>query len=164
MKKTIWITGAGSGIGEAITRTYAENGNLLIISGRNQEPLEKLKEDLKNSDCQVQPIVLDVSNEDEIQKVVNKVLSDHGHVDTLINNAGISQRSLIQDTNNEVGRKIMEVNFFGTVHLTKALLPSMLERNSGSIVVISSGKYYIKINDRQLLQQVKSAFSGHFNV
>lgn len=163
MKRTIWITGAGSGIGKALTKVYAENGNTLILSGRSTDKLEALRTELNHTDCTIHTLALDVSNEDAIQETVNKVLQDIGPVDVLINNAGVSQRSLVKDTANDVGRKLMETNFFGTIHLTKALLPSMLSRNSGSIVVMSSAAGKFGFPMRSYYGASKHALHGFFD-
>lgn len=163
MKRIIWITGAGSGIGKALSRSYAEKGNTLIVSGRNLDKLEQLKSALSNFDCTVYPKVLDVSVEEDIQTAVDEILHKFGYVDLLINNAGVSQRSLVKDTDNDVGRRLMETNFFGTIHLTKALLPSMLKRNAGSIVVMSSAAGKFGFPMRSYYGASKHALHGFFD-
>lgn len=141
-KKTIWITGASSGIGEAVTHQFLKEGHEVIISGRNTAKLEALK---INSPFQasIAIIPLDLTQSQTFQNKVSEAISAFGKVDILINNGGISQRSLIQETSLEVDRKIMEVNYFGTIALTKALLPHFLERKSGQYAVVSSlvGKF-----------------------
>lgn len=139
MKKIIWITGAGSGIGKALALAYHQKGYTIILSGRKKEPLEKIAQTLANTYI----LPLDVSDEDQITSAVNEVNDKFGQIDILINNAGVSQRAFVKDTSNEVGRSLMEVNFFGSVHLTKAVLPMMLKVNQGSIVAMSSaaGKF-----------------------
>ncbi|PCJ64523.1 MAG: short chain dehydrogenase [Bacteroidetes bacterium] len=139
MGKVIWITGAGSGIGKALALAYDEDQNTIILSGRKKNQLDEVASLLSN------PYVLplDVINEAEIVEAVNQVDHKFGKVDILINNAGLSQRALVQETSNDVGRKLMEVNFFGSIHLTKAVLPLMLKSNEGNIVAMSSaaGKF-----------------------
>ena len=139
MGKIIWITGAGSGIGKALALAYNENGNTLILSGRKKAQLEEVASLLTNAYV----LPLDVVDEQAIEAAVEEVSTKFGKVDILINNAGVSQRALVTETSNDVGRKLMEVNFFGSVHLTKAVLPLMLETGTGNIVGMSSaaGKF-----------------------
>lgn len=139
MGKIIWITGAGSGIGKALALGYNKDGNTIILSGRKQAALEEIANKVESSYI----LPLDVANEEAILQAVEKVKSEFGRVDILINNAGVSQREVASKTSNEVGRKLMEVNFFGSVHLTKSVLPMMIEANTGSIVAMSSaaGKF-----------------------
>ncbi|MDB4107171.1 SDR family oxidoreductase [Bacteroidia bacterium] len=139
MGKVIWITGAGSGIGKALALAYNENGNTIILSGRKKEQLEEVAALLSNSYV----LPMDVADELAIAKAVSKVETKFDKVDILINNAGVSQRALVTETSNEVGRKLMEVNFFGSVHLTKAVLPLIQKGSTGNIVGMSSivGKF-----------------------
>lgn len=139
MSKIIWITGAGSGIGKALALAYNDNGNTIILSGRKEAQLNEVATLLKRSYV----LPLDVTDEAAISAAVQKVKEKFGHLDVLINNAGVSQRALVSETSNEVGRKLMEVNFFGSVHLTKAALPLFMDKKNGSIVAMSSaaGKF-----------------------
>ena len=139
MRKIIWITGAGSGIGKALAQAYNEEDNILILSGRKKEQLDHVATLLHHSYV----LPLDVADEEAIAKAVAQVEAKYGHVDILINNAGVSQRALVTETTNDVGRQLMEVNFFGSIHLTKAVLPMMLKTGKGNIVGMSSaaGKF-----------------------
>ncbi|MGB0850644.1 MAG: SDR family oxidoreductase [Bacteroidia bacterium] len=139
MGKIIWITGAGTGIGKALALAYNKNDNTIILSGRKRPALEDISNLLQNSYV----LPLDVANEEAILQAAQTVKEEFGKVDILINNAGVSQREVASKTSNDVGRKLMEVNFFGSVHLTKAVLPMMTEANTGSIVAMSSaaGKF-----------------------
>jgi dehydrogenase/reductase SDR family protein 7B len=139
MGNIIWITGAGSGIGKALALAYNKDNNTIILSGRKESQLNEVAAILKSSYV----LPLDVTDELIIQNAVKQVDSKFGKVDVLINNAGVSQRALVSETNNEVGRQLMEVNFFGSIHLTKAVLPLMQKSNAGSIVAMSSaaGKF-----------------------
>lgn len=139
MGSIVWITGAGSGIGKAVALAYNKKGNTLILSGRKREALENVASQLQNAYI----LPLDVSDEAAIAKAVLEVKDTFGHLDILINNAGVSQRALVTETSNEVGRQLMEVNFFGSVHLTKAALPLFMTKKKGSIVAMSSaaGKF-----------------------
>ena len=143
-KQVVWITGASSGIGEALVRVYAESGYHIILSSRRREKLEVIRntfDEAKRSRMAV--LSLDLSENETLEDRCNEAINLFGHVDILINNGGISQRSLTTDTDIDVFRDLMEVNYFGNIALTKYLLPHFLERKKGQIVVVSSlvGKF-----------------------
>ena len=129
-KPVIWITGGSSGIGESAAQKFSKEGYSIILSSRNLQELERVKASCTfPEDIRILPLDLAASSDFD-QKVVT-ALSFFGKVDMLLHNGGISQRSLIKDTQLEVDRKLMEVNYFGTVALTKALKKSTPE-GSGS--------------------------------
>ena len=138
----IWITGATSGIGEAVFREYNKLDFKLIISGRNSDKLDSLKGESKNPE-NVHVLPLDLTNPESFPNKVSEAIKAFGRVDILLNNGGISQRSLIIDTSPEVDRRIIEVNFFGTIGLSKTLLPHFIENKNGHFAVVSSlvGKF-----------------------
>ena len=143
--KVVWITGASSGLGEAMANEFAAGGSKLVLSARRQEELERVKKECSKI-IPADNILLfkqDVTALSGIDVVIGEIIKKFGHIDILVNNAGVSQRSFILDTPEEVERRIMEINFFGPVILTKAVLPYMRKQNSGQIVVISSlmGKF-----------------------
>ncbi|MDC0580098.1 SDR family oxidoreductase [Bacteroidia bacterium] len=158
MKKIIWITGAGSGIGKALAIAYGKQGNTIILSGRKKEQLEEISTYIDHSFV----LPLDVSQEDQITKATQTVEKKYNHIDVLINNAGISQRSLTHEITNDVGRTLMEVNFFGSIHLTKAVLPIMMKVNRGTIVAMSSaaGKFGFPL--RSYYSASKHAIHGFY--
>jgi short-subunit dehydrogenase len=137
--KVVWITGASSGIGEALAYALAEKGARIILSARRKEELERVK---GNCPASAQPNVLvlplDLTQPEMLKLSTDAATQIFGHIDILINNGGISQRSFAKDTLLDVDRKIMEVNYFGTVALTKHLLPHFLHRKSGHFVTVSS--------------------------
>ena len=140
--KVIWITGASSGIGEASVYKFVNEGYQVILSARNEEALEKVKSRSSHPEnCKVLP--LDLIDQTSFTEKTAEAIASFGHIDSVLHNGGISQRSLIKDTPIEVDRKLMEVNFFGTVALTKAILPHFIQRKSGQFGVISSlvGKF-----------------------
>lgn len=141
--KVVWITGASSGIGEALVHEFANKGSKLIISSRRTEELQRIKNNLKLPDADVLILPLDLADTSNVDELTQKVITQFGRIDILINNGGISQRSLVVDTPLKNDRDIMEVNFFGTIALTKSVLPQMLKQKSGHFVVISSiaGKF-----------------------
>lgn len=142
--KVVWLTGASSGIGEALTYELSKRGARLIISARRKEELEKVKGNCDPSaQDSIKILPLDLTAADTLQLSVEAAIQAFGHVDVLINNGGISQRSLAIETSLEVDRRIMEVNYFGTISITKFLLPYFIKQKSGHIAVVTSltGKF-----------------------
>lgn len=141
-EKVIWITGASSGIGEALTYAYSKNGYNIIISSRNKEALENVKNKATKPNS-IYVLPLDISQMATLPEKTEEALAAFGTITILINNAGVSQRSLVIDTPMEVYQKLMEINYLGTVALTKALLPHFIEQKKGRFVVVSSlmGKF-----------------------
>jgi len=160
--QVVIITGASSGIGEACAIEYAKKGANLVIAGRNQEKLEQVSDIIKQNKALALPIVCDIANPDDCKNLVVQTINKFGKIDILVNNAGISQRSLSYETINEVERKIMEINFFGTVYLTKLVLSHMISQRSGKIAVISSivGKFGFPL--RSSYAASKHALHGYF--
>ena len=140
--KVIWITGASSGIGEALAVEMSKRGARLILSARRKEELERVKSLCPNPQ-HTQVLALDLADGNSLETATETAIACYGHIDILVNNGGISQRSLAKDTSIDVDRKLMEVNYFGTVELTKRLLPHFLQREQGQYVVVSSlvGKF-----------------------
>jgi len=140
--KVVWITGASSGIGEALAYELSKKGAKLILSARRQEVLEHVKDNCKNS-AQVAIMTLDLAFTDTLEMAAQSAVAIYGHVDILVNNGGISQRSLAKDTSIEVDKQLMNINYFGSIALTKALIPHFLKRKSGQFVTVSSlvGKF-----------------------
>jgi len=142
IQKTVWITGASSGIGEALFKEYEKRGYKLIISARNAAALHLLKEKASYPE-RIHVLPLDLNEESSFEGKCKEAIEAFGRIDIVINNGGISQRSLASETSLEVDRKIMEVNFFGTIGLSKALLPHFITNKSGHYAVVSSlvGKF-----------------------
>lgn len=160
--KVIWITGASSGIGEALVYAFDKRGAKIIVSARRENELERVKNNCKNfNSIIVQP--LDLENHNSIENIAQSVKIKVGEIDILINNGGISQRSLVKDTSLEVDKKIMNINYFGTIALTKAVLPNMLKNKSGHIVVISSVTGKIGVPLRSAYAASKHALHGFFD-
>ncbi len=162
MDKVIWITGSSSGIGEALARAYAQQGAQLILSARNKKALEAVRSSCSNSD-KIKVLPLDLSDTADVSSIVNQALGFFGKIDILVNNAGISQRSFVKDTLLQVDRQIFEVNYFGTIALTKALLPHFLERKTGQYVIISSVVGKIGTPLRSSYSASKHALHGFFD-
>jgi short-subunit dehydrogenase len=141
--KVVWITGASSGIGEALAGAFAREGAKLVLSSRRTEELERVARHYQLSSDRVLILPLDLGQLQNADELVSAVINKFGRIDVLVNNGGISQRSYAEETSLEIDRKIMEVNYFGQIALTKAVLPEMIRRESGHIVVMSSiaGKF-----------------------
>ena len=122
--KTVWLTGASSGIGKALAFELAEKGVRLVLSSRNEEALEQVRSQLANSEHHL-VIPLDLSEPDSLSEKAERVFNQGVSVDILINNGGIGQRGFACETQLDVQRKVMEVNYFGTVTMTQAVLPHM---------------------------------------
>jgi len=137
--KIVWVTGASSGIGKALALKLIEQGADVILSARNVEALNEIGSNSKK----IFVLPLDLEKSDEFQGKTEQVIQRYGRIDYLINNGGISQRSEAFETSIDVDRKLMEINYFGNIALTKAVLPYMQHQKSGHIVVMSSisGKF-----------------------
>jgi dehydrogenase/reductase SDR family protein 7B len=156
--KTVWITGASSGIGEALAVAWSREGTRVVLSARNAAELERVRARCEEpSRHVVKP--LDVTDMDAIQRTAREV----GEVDILVPSAGVSQRSLAAETDLATDRAIMEINYFGTIALTKAVLPSMLARGAGHLVPISSVIGYVGVPLRSAYSASKHALHGFFN-
>lgn len=162
-KKTVWITGASSGIGEALAYAFNKKDANVILSARRVKELERVKANCVNSEESVKIIPLDLEDPETFPGKVDEALKQFGAVDMLINNGGISQRAYAIDSTMETIRKVMEVNFFGSVGLTKALLPSLIEQQSGHIVVISSVMGKLGTKYRSAYAASKHALHGWFD-
>jgi len=138
----IWITGASSGIGEELAYQLSKRNCKLILSARRKEVLEKVRNQCANPDT-IKVLPLDVTEFEKATSTVEHAIQQFGKVDILINNAGVSQRSLIADTDFQVYKKIMEIDYLGTVALSKAILPHFIANGLGHYVVVSSlmGKF-----------------------
>ena len=141
--KVVWITGASSGIGEGLAYAFHEDGATIVISAPTAAELEPVKAKCTKGPGEVLIMPFDVTDARGREDAVRSVLEQCGRVDILVNNAGIGQRASTKDTPLDLDRRIMEVNYFGAIALTKLVLPHMVERKQGHLVVTSSvaGKY-----------------------
>ncbi|MND44831.1 putative oxidoreductase SadH [compost metagenome] len=135
--KKVLITGASSGIGEAIAYAFAKEGAFLILAARNIEELERVKSNCIGAE-HVVTTFLDISDHDKVFTKMELLINEFGPIDVLVNNAGISQRSLAINTYFEVEKQMIDVNLLGTIAVTKGLLPTMITHGKAEIVVISS--------------------------
>ena len=141
--KVIWITGASSGIGEEMCYQFSKLGALLIISARNEGKLKRVNAQLPRNPGSALVLPLDLENVSELPLKVQSAIDFKGRIDILVNNAGIAIRDFVKNTEIDIDQKLMNINYFGPVSLTKGLLPYFEAQKSGHIVVISSlsGKY-----------------------
>lgn len=141
-QKVVWITGASSGIGKELALQYNKKGWIVILSSRNNDTLEEVQKELSNPDHSF-VLTLDLEKSNEFEEKTKIVIDNFGRIDILINNGGISQRSEVWETSMDVYRRLMEINFFGNIALTKEVLPIMKKQGNGHIVTISSiaGKF-----------------------
>ena len=141
--KTVWITGASSGIGAELAKQFAAEGARVIISSHEAEELESVRKKLEPVSTDIHCVVFNLGDPDAVRAAAEKVLKDFGRVDVLMNNGGISTRALAIETPLELDRRVMEIDYFSGVILTKALLPGMIENGYGHIGVTStiSGKF-----------------------
>lgn len=160
--KLVWITGASSGIGEHLAYAFSKAGARLILSSRNEKELARVREGCAKT-TEVYLVPMDVAALDTIPVIVEDVLQKIGPIDILVNNAGISQRDLALQTSLSVDQRIMDVNYFGTVAITKAVAPVMQARKSGQIVVMSSVLGKMGVPYRSAYAASKHALQGFFD-
>ncbi|SDW29674.1 SDR family oxidoreductase [Marinobacter mobilis] len=161
-QNTVWITGASSGIGEALALRFARAGANVVLSARRENELQRVAERC-GADDRVLVLPLDVTDWDALPAAVEAVLDRFGAIDLLVNNAGVSQRSLCKDTDMAVYRQLMEVDVMGQIALTKAVLPHMLERGSGHLAVTASVAGKVGVPLRTGYCAAKHAVMGFFD-
>jgi dehydrogenase/reductase SDR family protein 7B len=160
--KVAWITGASSGIGEALVHEFVLRGATVIASSNDLSGLEKVKSACGDKSMMVHCIPFDLGNTQGIDKIVEKQVNSHGRIDYLLNIGGISQRARIDETPMWLDRKIFEINYFGTITFTKAVLPFMVRQQSGHILATSSitGRFGFPL--RSAYSASKQALHGFF--
>lgn len=161
--KIVWITGASSGIGEATAYAMAKEGSKLVLSARRKDELEKVKQNCGLPDGDVLVLPLDIEDLEQINVATQTVLAKFSKIDVLFNNAGISQRGDVLTTSMEVYQRIININLLGVIALTKAVLPYMINQNSGHIVVTSSVSGKLGTPLRSGYSASKHALHGFFD-
>jgi 3-oxoacyl-[acyl-carrier protein] reductase len=136
--KNALITGAGKGIGKAIAIALAKEGVNVILLARTQSDLDEVAQEIKTYGVQVQTVIADVSDIDSVNTAVEKALSQFKTIDILINNAGIAAFGKFLELEPKAWENIIQVNLMGTYYVTRAVLPNMIERQTGDIINISS--------------------------
>jgi dehydrogenase/reductase SDR family member 7B len=159
--KVAWITGASSGIGEALVKEFAARGALVIASSNDVPGLERVKASCPGPDM-IRCVPFDLSDTEYIKEIAEREIRETGRIDYLFNIGGISQRSTIEETPLWLDRKIFEINYFGTVALTKAILPFMIRQGYGHILATSSitGRFGFPL--RSAYSASKQALHGFF--
>ncbi|SFH39961.1 Short-chain dehydrogenase [Pontibacter chinhatensis] len=157
--KVVLITGGTSGIGKALAFAFGREGAKVAISGRNQQNLDQTSQELSAAGIDNLAVNADVSVEEQCQRMVQETVQKYGRLDVLINNAGISMRALFEDLDLDVLRKVMDINFWGTVYSTKYALP-YIKQVKGSIVGISSIAGYRGLPARTGYSASKFAMHG----
>jgi short-subunit dehydrogenase len=158
----IWVTGASSGIGKALALELSRQGAKLILSSRKETILEEVKALCQNSE-NVKILPLDLEDYPNMESKVATAISLFGTVDILVNNGGISQRSFAKDTQISVDKRIMDINYLGTIALSKALLPFFIEKKQGQFVVTTSTVGIIGTPLRSSYAASKHALHGFFD-
>ncbi len=160
--KTAWITGASSGIGEALVYAFAARGAVVIISSNDESGLERVRSACKDRSSEIITAPFDLSDTSGINSLVDNNLAKTGRIDYLLNIGGISQRASVEETPLWLDRKIFEINYFGTIAVTKAVLPYMIRQKSGHIAATSSisGRFGFPL--RSAYSASKQALHGFF--
>ena len=135
--RTVLVSGAAGGLGEALCRRFSHLGANIVALDHDETRLHALAGALRDAG-RVLAVPADVTDAAACQQAVASALAEYGHLDVLVNNAGISHRSLLVDTDPAVIRRVMEVNFFGTMQLTQACVPAMIAAGGGAIVMIGT--------------------------
>ena len=161
--KVVIITGASSGIGKALVENFAKRKAKIVLAARSIKKLENIGAGLKNKTLDFLIVKTDVSKEDDCRNLIEKTIEKFGKIDILINNAGISMRALFADTDLSVIRKLMDINFYGTVYCSKFALPHLL-KSQGSLVGVSSIAGYKGLPGRTGYSASKFAMQGFLEV
>ncbi|GGB90313.1 SDR family oxidoreductase [Dyadobacter sediminis] len=161
--KVVWITGASSGIGEAIAMAFANEGAKLVLTARREEELQRVKKRTGLPETSVLVLPMDVTQFEKAKPAAEKVIAHFGRIDIMVHNAGVSQRSYINDTDLDVYQMLMNVNFYSTVAITKAILPYMIQQKSGHFIVISSVAGKIGTIMRSGYNASKHALQGFYD-
>ncbi len=157
--KTIWITGASSGFGEALALEFAGRGAKIILSARHEEGLVRVKNKIQHAFV----LPLDLSEQHTFEAKTQEAIKSFGHIDMIVHNAGVAQNATVMETSSEVERKIMEIDFFGSTQLTRYILPHFIERGTGHIVVVSGGLARVSMPKRSSYCAAKAALISYFD-
>ena len=136
--KVVVITGASSGIGEAVAEKFAKKGANIVLVARRKEKLEKVEKNLSQYSVRTLICVCDVSDKEQVKQMSQKVIDTFSKIDILVNNAGFVIYGKIEELSIEDIESQMETNYFGTIYCTKSFLPHFLKQNSGHIVNVAS--------------------------
>ncbi len=160
--KVFWITGASSGIGRAVALQLARRGARLILTARNAAALADVRQECTAAGAEAATLPADLSEPAAHTALVQNALELFGEIDGVIHSAGVTQRSLFEETEMAVHRRLMEINFFAPLSITKLLLPHFRQRGSGHIVVLSSMAGLMGFPQRTGYAAAKHALKGAF--
>ena len=161
--KVVWITGASSGIGEALAHEFAKEGAKLVLSARRMEELERVKKELGLPNTSVLILPIDMLHPEEFTAKTQAILDYFGQIDVLVPNAGVSQREKFLDVAPLDFKKLMDTNFTSVVLLTREVLPLLVAQKSGGILVTSSVSGKIGTSYRSFYCASKHAIQGFFD-
>lgn len=160
--KVVWITGASSGIGAALAKQLAPLKPSLILTARNESALTELAKVCENLGAKCTVLPADLLQSHLVEALCQQAIDAFGHIDVLINNAGVTQRALVEETKIEIDRQIMELNYFAPLAISKNLLPHFREKGNGQIVAISSMAGLMGFPKRSAYAAAKHAMKGFF--
>lgn len=159
--KVVIVTGGSSGIGRSLVVLFAKKGASVVFTGRNQNRMDEVSAELDQLGVSHLPLLLDSASEDDNKAMVDAAMREFGRIDVLVCNAGISMRALFENVEIDVFKKLMDINFYGTLYATKYALPHLLE-SKGSIIGISSINGYRGTPARTAYTASKYAMQGFF--
>ena len=162
--QVVWVTGASSGIGEAMARDFVKRGARVILTARRVDRLEQLEKELNEGATSPRAKVLpaDLLDLSSFQELTTRAIALFGHIDVLFNNAGASQRGFVVDTPFEIEHRIIQLDLLSPIALTKALLPHLVARKSGRILVTSSLMGDLELPGNATYACVKHGLNGYF--
>ncbi len=161
--KVVWITGASSGIGEALVYAFHRAGAKVILSSRHTDALERVRQNCSGDKNELVVLPLDLADLASLPCKAEQALAVWGQIDILVNNGGVGQHARASETSLDVDQRIMLTNYLGQVALTKAVLPDMIRRKTGHIVVMSSVTGKIGAPNRSAYAASKHALHGFFD-
>jgi dehydrogenase/reductase SDR family protein 7B len=161
--KVVIITGGSSGIGKALAVEFGSKGSKLLITGRNKTELDKTVWELSGKGITIAGFQGDVSREDDNKRMAAEAVAKYGRIDILINNAGISMRAVFEEVDMEVIKKVMDINFYGSLYATKYCL-SEIKKNKGSVIGMSSIAGFRGLPGRSGYSASKFALNGFLEV
>lgn len=161
--KTVWLTGASSGIGEALVKEFAQKGCRIVLTARREQELLRVQKEagLSNENSLILPA--DLYHTENVNQWIEAIKAKFGAIDILVCNAGVAQRFSVIESSMAINRQIMELNFFSVIALAKAVLPAMLKQRAGQIVVISSVMGKISMPGSSMYSASKHALHGFFD-
>ncbi len=159
--KVVIITGATSGIGKACAEIFGKEGARLVITGRDAGRMEEVKQMLGRMNTEFLPLIMDAASEEDNRKMIEETVNKFGGIDILINNAGISMRALFEEIGIDTFKKVMDINFYGTVYATRYALPWIL-KSHGTLVGVSSINGHRGTPARTAYTASKYAMEGFF--